>query len=173
MKKSKNFTYWFAAGLAVMMCMAASCRVHYGFSQGTRGDAKTVAVQFFRNDAALAKPTVSQVFTEALKDIMQSQGKLELTSKAADLRFEGAITGYAVTPVSLQAGDLAAANRLTITVNVKFTNEKDEKKNFESGFSRFADFPSSQSLASVEDDLIKNITNQLVQDIYNRALGSW
>lgn len=152
----------------------SSCHIHYGFNQGTRSaDEKTVSVQFFQNSASLAKPTLGQTFTESLKDIMQSQGKLELLTKGGDLNFEGSITGYAVTPVAIQSSDQSAANRLTITVSVKFTNEKDEKKSFEASFSRFADFSSSQNLSSVEDDLIKNITDQLVQDIYNKALGNW
>lgn len=172
--KHKGYTGWLALVLVFIVSTAASCKMHYGFTQGTKAaDEKTVSVQFFQVNASLAKPTAGQVFTEALKDIMQSQGKLQLVNKGGDLNFEGAITGYSVAPVSLQAGDQAAANRLTMTVNVKFTNEKDEKKSFESSFSRFADFPSSQNLSSVEDDLIKNITDQIVQDIFNRAIGNW
>src|ERR1051325_194548 len=151
-----------------------SCHISYGFSTGKPQDgAKTVSVQFFQVNATLAKPTAGQTFTEALKDVMQSQGKMELVTKGGDYDFSGAIVGYAVTPVSLQAGDQAAANRLTMTVSVKFTNLKDEKKNFEKNFSRFFDFKSNQSLSSVEDELINDITKQLVQDIYNKALGSW
>ena len=157
----------------LVLSIFSSCKMHYGFNQGTTGDAKTVSIQFFQVNASLAKPTTGQVFTEALKDIMQSQGKMSLVNKSGDFNFEGSITGYAVTPISIQSTDQSAANRLTITVNVKFTNEKDEKKNFESSFSRFADYSSSQSLASVEDDLIKTITNQLVQDIFNKSLGGW
>jgi hypothetical protein len=151
-----------------------SCHISYGFGAGKPQDgAKTVSVQFFQVNATLAKPTAGQIFTEALKDVMQSQGKMELVTKGGDYDFSGAIIGYAVTPVSLQAGDQAAANRLTMTVSVKFTNLKDEKKNFESNFSRFSDFKSNQTLSSVEDELISDITKQLVQDIYNKALGSW
>ena len=161
-------------GICIMVnCFFTSCHIHYGFASGTKGDAKTVSVQFFQVNAALAKPTAGQIFTEALKDIMQAQGKLELLSKGGDLNFEGTITGYSVSPVALTANDQSAANRLTMTVSVKFTNGKDEKKNFESSFSRFADFQSSQNLSSVEDDLITEITKQIVQDIYNRALGGW
>jgi len=151
----------------------SACRMHYGFTQGTVGDAKTVSISFFQVNASLAKPTTGQIFTEALKDIMQSQGKMSLVNKGGDFNFEGSITGYAVTPVSIQSSDQSAANRLTITVNVKFTNGKDEKKNFETGFSRFADFQSSQSLASVEDELIQTITKQLVQDVFNKSIGDW
>ena len=160
-------------GTLYLLLCSASCKMHYGFTQGTTGDAKTVSIQFFQVNATLAKPTTGQIFTESLKDIMQSQGKMSLINKGGDFNFEGSISGYAVTPVSIQSTDQSAANRLTITVNVKFTNEKDITKNFETGFSRFADFQSSQSLASVEDELIKTITDQLVQDVFNKSLGGW
>jgi hypothetical protein len=56
---------------------------------------------------------------------------------------------------------------------VKFTNLKDEKQNFESSFSRYADFSSSQNLTSVEDELIRQINDQLVDDIFNKAVINW
>ena len=137
-------------------------------------DEKTVAVQYFQTQASLAKPTLSATFTEALKDIFLTRTKLELVQRNADLNFEGAITGYNVAPVAIQAGtDQAQLNRLTITVSVKYVNAKNNKKNFESSFSRYADFSSSQSLSSVEDDLIREINEQLVQDIFNRAVINW
>jgi len=150
----------------------SSCKINYGFS-GATTDAKTATVIYFQNQASLAKPTVSQTFTEAMKDILQSQGKVDLVDKGGEIQFEGQVTGYAVAPVALQSNDQSSANRLTITVFVKFTNTKEGSKNFETSFSRYADFPSSQNLSSVEDQLIKDITDQLVQDIFNRALSDW
>lgn len=155
------------------LVLLSSCKIRYSFSGGDKGDAKTVTVEYFQSTAPLAKPTLSPAFTEALKDIMTSQGKLELAGKNGDLVFQGSITGYATAPVAIQSTDQAALNRLTISVEVKFTNTKDEKKNFETTFSRYADYSSSQSLASVEDQLIQDITKQLVQDIFNKSLQNW
>lgn len=156
------------------LILASSCKVNYGFSGASvPEEAKTVAIQYFQNQATLANPTVSPLFTEALKDIFNSQTKLRIVDREGDLNFNGAITGYSTTPVAIQSNDQAALNRLTITVNVKYTNKFDEKKNFESTFSRFADYQSSLSLAAVEADLIKEINNQLTQDIFNRAFNNW
>lgn len=152
--------------------LMTGCKIRYSFT-GAQTDAETVTVRYFSANAPLAKPTSGQTFTEALKDILTSQGKLNLVGAGGDLVFEGSITGYATSPVAIQSNDQAALTRLTITVNVKFTNLKDETKNFETSFSRFADYNSSQSLAAVEDQLIKDITDQLVQDIFNRALQNW
>ncbi len=117
---------------------------------------------------------MSQAFTEALKDKFQSQTNLQLISRGGDLTFEGSITGYSISPISIQSGtDVAAQTRLTITVSVKFTNQKNEKQNFEASFSRFSDFESSKSLATEEPRLIKEINDQLVQDIFNKAVVNW
>ena len=91
----------------------------------------------------------------------------------ADLTLEGTISGYVVTPLAIQQNEQAARNRLTITVNVKFTNVKDEKQNFESPFSRYADFDSKVNISSVEEALIAEINTQLVDDIFNKAVINW
>lgn len=157
-----------------VLLVYSGCRVSYSFSGAAiPAEAKTVSVIYFQNNASLAPPTISQKFTEALRDKISSQTRLALVSKGGDLSYEGSITGYATAPIAIQSTDQAALNRLTITVNVKYTCSFDEKKNFEQSFSRYFDYPSSQSLASVEDQLIQNINDQLVQDIFNKSLNDW
>jgi len=158
----------------LVMLLFCGCKINYSFTGASIApDVKTVSVLFFQNNAPLAQPTISQAFTESLKDIFVNQTSLSLVSRSGDLNFEGAITGYSTTPVSLQQTDNVVLNRLTITVTVKFTNTKDEKQNFESSFSRFADYNSSVSFASIENQLIKQINDQLVQDIFNKAVTNW
>lgn len=165
--------YWL---LFIVYCLFAfsSCKVHYGFTATTpMVDVKTVSIQFFRNNASLAPPTMSQSFTEALKDIFNSQTSLGIVTRDGDLNFEGEITNFMTAPVALQSNDQAALNRLTITVNVRFTNVKDDKQKFEASFSRYADYSSSQNLSTVQTQLIDDINQQLVQDIFNRAMVNW
>jgi hypothetical protein len=152
----------------------SGCKVHYGFNGATiPPEAKTVQVKYFQTTATLAPPTLSQTFTEALKDRMSTQTRLALINKNADLNFEGSIIGYSTTPIAIQSSDQAALNRLTISVNVKYTCSFDEKKNFEQTFTRFADYNSSQSLSAVEESLMRDINEQLTLDIFNRALNDW
>ncbi len=158
----------------LQICLFDSCKIRYTANGASiPADARTVSVKYFQNNAPLASPTLSATFTEALKDILNSQTKLSLTDKTADLAFEGSIVGYSTAPVAIQSNNQAALNRLTITVAVKYINTKDEKKNFESNFSRYADYPSTQSLAAVESELIRNINKQLTEDIFNRAFNNW
>jgi hypothetical protein len=128
----------------------------------------------FVNSAPLAKATITQTFADALRDELQKT-KLRFVPEGGDLNYEGTITGYAITPIAVQAGgdNNAASNRLTITVNVKYTDAIDEKLDFDSPFSRYADYPSTQNLSAVEDELIKEITDQIVQDVLNRSINAW
>lgn len=169
--KIYKFQFYF---LALIVIILSSCKIKYSFSGASvPPEAKTMSVLYFQNAAALAPPTLSQQFSEALRDRLSSQTRLGLVSRGGDLNFEGSITGYLTTPVAVQSTDLAAQNRLTITINVKYTCIFDEKKNFEQSFSRFMDYPSTKSLAEVEQELIKEINEQLTQDVINRAFNDW
>lgn len=156
-------------GLIVM----ASCGIYSFTGASIAPDVKTVSIIYFPNQAPLVQPTLSQVFTEALKDKFISQTSLTLVDNGGDLNFEGAITSYGTQPVAIQSGDVASQNRLTIAVRVKFTNEKDPKQDFDQTFSRYYDFDSSLSLPSIEADAIKQITEALVDDIFNKSVVNW
>lgn len=160
--------------IAICLLALSSCKVRYSFSGASVSpDVKTVSIQTFKNNASLAPPTLSQSLTEAVKDIFTSQTNLGIVSQGGDLNFEGEITNYLTSPVAIQSNDQAALNRLTITVSVKFTNSKDEKQNFETTFSRYADYSSTQNLTAVQDELVRQINEQLVQDIFNKAMINW
>lgn len=136
-------------------------------------DAKTFSVDYFPNNAPLVQPTLSQVFTDALKDKFSQQTSLRLINGVGDLHFEGSITGYTVQPQAIGADDRAQQNRLTITVRVSFVNEYEPDNDFEQSFSRYLDYPSNQSLAALENQLIDEIVEALVEDVFNRAVVNW
>ena len=136
-------------------------------------EAKTVSVSFFENKTTLGTPSISQKFTERLRDVVSTQTNLSLMKQNGDLQFEGAITDYNVAPVSIQSNDLAANNRLTITVSVKYINKFDQTKGFEQSFTRFADFKASTAISSQEDALLTEINRQLTEDIFNKAFNNW
>ncbi len=136
-------------------------------------EVKTVSIDFFPAYAPLAPPISGQLFTEALKDIFLSQTNLVLVQSDGDLQFEGAITGYSTMPVAIQGDETAALTRVTVSVNVKFVNQVEEGQDFETVFSRFEDFETSQDLSSVEEELLNSINDQLVQDIFNKSVTNW
>ena len=159
--------------VAFSIVFLSSCGFYSFTGASISPDVKTVVVKYFPNRAATIQPTLSQVFTERLKDYFLEQTNLSLETDAGDLNFSGEIVKYEVKPIAIQANEQAAQNRLTISVKVKFENTKDESKNFEQKFSRYADYDSNQSLANVEEDLIEQITNELAEDIFNKAVVNW
>lgn len=158
----------------VLIVISTSCvSGGYSFTGASIGEAKTIRVKHFPNRAPVVNPGLSSIFVEALKDKFVQQSDLEITNGNADLEFEGEITNYRVTPQAFQGNETAALNRLTISVKVKFTNRTNEDQNFESNFSRFSEYSSSESLTSVESELIEDIVNQLTEDIFNKAVVNW
>jgi hypothetical protein len=159
----------------LLICVVAlGCKMNYSFTGASIPEnVKTVSVKTFQVYAPLANANINQTFTEALKDKFISQTNLDLVSENGDLQFEGAITGYAISSVAIQGNETAALNRLLITVKVKFVNTKDEAFDFETNFSRFSDYETSQDLSAIEDGLITEINEQLTQDIFNKAVSNW
>lgn len=151
-----------------------SCRVSYSFTGANISPAvKTYSVYYFPNRARLVNPTLSQSFTEALREKLQRQTSLNELAEDGDLIFEGQITGYEVRPMSIQKEDMAALNRLTVSVRVKYTNNIEPDQSIEQTFSAFEDFDAISSLSAVEDGLVPEIINKLTEDIFNATLANW
>ncbi len=151
-----------------------SCKISYSFTGANISPAvKTYSVYYFPNRSRLINPTLSQTFTESLREKLQRQTSLNEIAENGDLIFEGQITNYEVRPMSIQKDDMAALNRLTITVSVKYTNNIDPDQSIERTFSAFEDFESTSSLSDVEDGLVPEIITKLTEDIFNATLANW
>ncbi len=151
-----------------------SCKVSYSFTGANLSPAiKTYTVYYFPNRARLVSPTLSQVFTEDLREKLQRQTSLNELSENGDIEFEGQITGYETRPVSIQKEDLSAQTRLTITIKLKYTNNQVPSESFERNFSAFEDFDSSLSISDVEDELNLLIVKKLNEDIFNATIANW
>lgn len=159
--------------LLLLIPLLGGCRVHYDFNGGDYGEARTMTVDLIEARAPLATPLSAQVLTEAVRDLLLAQTPLKLKQSEGDVQYSGALVGYDVQPVSIQANETAALNRLTMTVQVIYVNTLDTKKNKEFTISRFADYDSAQDITSVEEQLARDIGKQLAQDIFDRTLGDW
>ena len=145
----------------------------YNFTGGSTGSAKTFQVNFFRNDAPLVEPGLDRDFTLALQDLINNQTNLSLTDRNGDLVYEGEIVEFSITPMTATAGQTAAQNRVTIGVNVRFTNHTEEKKDFEKRFSFYYDYPAAAQFNSVKGQAIPQIFERITQDIFNASLADW
>lgn len=158
---------------AAVILLSGGCGVYSFTGASIPPEAKTISIAYIENNADLVEPTLSQQLTESLRDRFLSQTDLTLVESDGDLQLEGEIRKYDVTPVAIQGNETSALNRLTISVFIRFTNTIDPTMDFETAFSRFEDYPSTNDISQVKDALIPDINEQLVDDIFNKAVVNW
>jgi len=150
-----------------------SCGIYSFTGASIPTEAKTISVDYFSNKAATVQPSLSQVFTERLKDMFLEQTNLSLSENESDLSFSGYISKYQIKPMAIKANETAGQNRLTIAVKVTYNNSLDSENNFEHTFSRYRDYDSVQNISDIENTLIEEITNELSEDVFNKAFVNW
>ena len=164
-----------AASLIVTAFLLGGCSVvKYSFS-GTsiQPDVKTVTINYFEYKALKVNPSLSNDLTEAMKDKFRKLTKLEQVEMDGDLELQGAVTGYEVRASAVTANEVAAQNRLTVSVSLKFMNRKYPEEDFEKSFSAYSDYVSTNSLDSVEATLCDEIVEKLVEDMFNASVAQW
>src|SRR5690606_16743289 len=135
---------------------------------------KTFQVNFFRNNAPIVEPGIDRLFTQKLQDIIVNQTSLDLTNQNGDLIYEGEIVEYYIAPITATAQNTAAQNRLTISVNVRFFDTKNEGNDLEQRFSFYYDYSgSAQLIGSQRDDAVNIIFERISQDVFNATLAKW
>lgn len=160
--------------LFLITILVQGCGVYSFSGTNLHPDVKTVQIDYFPNNAVLVEPTLSTIFTQTLQDLFLQQTNLEMVKSGGDLQFEGEITGYKISPMTATAEQTAAQNRITITVNVRFYNNKLEEDNFERSFSFYYDFPANESLSgSLLTDAYDEILERITQDIFNASIAKW
>ena len=156
----------------VPIIIGYSCKISIGMLD-TSIDAETFSVELFEEQASNAPAGYGATYTDFLKDYMISRTKLKLKDEGADLEISGKVTQYNTSPVSVQSDEVAALNRLTVTLSVSVINNKKPEDSFETNFRQFSDYDAAQDLASVEDALLEDINDKLSQDIINRLTSNW
>ena len=168
--KMKNLHYLYTVLIALTF---TSCSV-YNFTGTGKIDAKTFQVNFFQNNAQLIEPGIDRTFTLKLQDLIQNQTNLNLVKNGGDLTYEGEIVDYRISPMTATADQQASQNRLKIRVNVRFTNKKTEKDDFEKTFEFFYDYPATSQLnGTILNKALDDIFERITQDIFNESLAKW
>lgn len=161
---------------AILICiLPVSCTISYKFN-GASIDytkVKTLSVADFPNQAPLVYAPLAQVFTEQLKDTYIRQTRLKTVQQGGDLSLEGEITGYDLSPQAVKEDAYASQTRLKITVRVRFANQTNPEEDFEKLYSAFRDFSNERMITDVQDDLIKEIVEEISDLIYNDTVAKW
>lgn len=153
-----------------------ACSISYKFN-GAALDYeiyKTISISQFPIRAALVYPPLQQTFENELNDMITRQTRLRvLDSGNTDLRLEGEITGYSLSPQAVNEDAYASQTRLTITVRVKYIDNRKDGQDIDQTFSAYRDFSSNELLTDVQDELCSQISKELADLIFNATIGNW
>lgn len=157
----------------ILLLFLSNCSV-YNFTGTGKIDAKTFQVNYFQNVSELIEPGIDRDFTLRLQDLIQNQTNLNLTPTDGDLVYEGEIVDYRFSPMAATANITAAQTRLSVTVNLKFSNKNKPEDDFEKRFSFFVDYSGNQQLVgSALKTALNEIFERITQDMFNDTLAKW
>lgn len=159
---------------AALMLVVSACTISITMSGASIPEnLKTFSVEYIENRAPLINPNLSQDLTDGLKDKIQKDSRLVLSEGSADIEFSGNITTYNTQPMAMKADAESALTRLNVAVKIKCRNFKDPKKDWEQSFSAYQDYNSDYNLNDVEEELVKQIVEELAENIFNKAFADW
>ncbi len=157
-----------------IIIISNSCTITYSTSGASISpDVKTVKIDYFKNNAQLINASLSQDFTEKLKEKFINETDLRVIDENGDLNFEGMITEYYTTPMASGRDEIASLNKLKITIKVTYKNEKDDTYNYDKSFSETGEYDSNRSLEDVEDEIVPEILDKIIDKIFNESVANW
>jgi hypothetical protein len=162
--------------LIAIILLTNSCKISYKFNGGTIDYTKTrtISIADFPNTAEMVYAPLSQEFAEKLRDVFTKQTRLQVLKKGGDMHIEGEIVGYQLTPMSIGTDSYASETKLTITINVRFTNNKNPADDFvDKKYTAFQTFDSNLMLNDVQDELLKTMIDEITDNIYNDTVAKW
>lgn len=161
--------------LLLVIIGVVSCTISYKMNGASidYSKTKTITIKDFRNLAPTFNPSFAPTFNESLRDMFAKQTKLKQVPANGDMQIEGEVTGYTFAPMSIGTNSVATETRLTVTINVKYTNKAYPAKNFEKTMSAFQNFSNTKTLSQVQDEICQLIITELTESIYNQTVADW
>lgn len=150
-----------------------SCNVSYNFTGTGKINAKTFQVNYFTNNAEIVEVGIERTFTQRLQNTILNQTNLDLVASGGDLLYEGEIVEYRITPMGANAQQQSSQNRMTISINVRYSSKNSEDDNFEKRFSFYYDYDANVLPSSILNTALDVIYERITQDIFNESLAKW
>ncbi len=160
---------------AFVMFLLVACKVTYSLN-GSSIDynvTKSISIAKFPIRSSYVWAPMEAMFYNTLTDEYSKKTKLKVLKKNGDMNLTGEITEYSQTNKAISSDGYSAQTQLKITVNVRFTNNKKHEEDFEKSFSATTNYDSSQSLASVQEELVQQMIDDVVGQIYNATVANW
>ena len=160
--------------LSLIALAACACGIYSFSGTSIQPDVNTITINYFEYKALKVNPSLSNDLTEAVRKQFRKMTKLEQVEMDGDMEITGEVVGYDVSATAITANEVAAQNRLTVTVKVDFTDRKHPEEDFSGKtFSAYADYESTNSLDAVESSLCVEIIDKIVEDIFNATVAQW
>ena len=158
----------------IFVIIQNSCTITYSTSGASISpDVRTVSIQYFKNQTTNVNPTLSQDFTEKFKQKFIDETDLRVVNDKGHLNFEGEITGYSTEPMSIGDNQQAMQNKLTVTIKIRYNNEKDDKYNYDKSFSDSDNYLSSKNLDEASEEILPDIIDRIIDKAFNEAVANW
>ena len=157
------------------MATISGCKVSYSFNGASINydETKTIQIAEFPIRSSYVWGPMGPMFNNLLKDQFANHTKLEQVKRNGDLKLEGEIVRYEQRNKAVSAEGYSAMTELTMTVNVRFTNNKRHEQDFEQQFSASQSYETTQSLNSVQEELVTQMVKDLCDQIFNKAVANW
>lgn len=171
----KCHTIALALCCTLLLVVVAACSVSYKFNGASIDYTKTKTIQIndFPIRATYVWGPMQAMFNNRLKDVYASQTRLTQVKRNGDLKVEGEITQYQQRNKSVSADGYSAQTELSMTVNVRFTNNAKHDEDFERTFTATASYETTQSLASVQEELVTQMCKDICDQIFNATVANW
>jgi len=156
-------------------CVLWACSVSYKFNGASIDYSKTKTIQIaeFPNRSSYVWGPMAPMFNNQLKDIFANHTRLTQVKRNGDLRIDGEILQYSQRNKSVSSEGYSAQTELSITVNVRFTNTKNHKEDFERQFTASATYETTLPLSAVQERLVREMVKDLTDQIFNATVANW
>lgn len=174
MKRLLTYTYRLALLFGVALTLQG-CAISYKFNGASidYSTTRSISIADFPNNAAMVNPSLSNNLSDGIRDLFQRQTRLEVLRRGGDLEIEGEIVGYDLTQMAISADSYASETKLTIRIQVRFTNNINPEESFERTYSAYQTFDASRMLSDVQDELCATMITELAESIYNDTVAKW
>lgn len=162
--------------LATISFLCNGCGIYSFSGTSIAPDIHSISISTFENNSGEGPSSLTQILTEDFRDYFQRNTNLNIVQQEGDLQLSGQILGYSFSPAAIQRQgeiDIASVNRLTITVQVSFTNTKDPEQDFEQSFNAAEDFPQDQDPSRISEAAISRLTERIIVNVFNKSVANW
>lgn len=161
--------------LSVIVMTVFSCSISYKFNGSSIDYTKTKTIQIndFPIRATYVWGPMASIFNNELKDVFANHTRLTQVKRNGDLKIEGEITQYSQRNKSVSSEGYSAQTELSITVNVRFTNNTNHSEDFERQFTASQSYETTRSLNSVQEELVTQMVKDLTDQIFNATVANW